>query len=39
MPSPLGWDRRHERGLIGLLARWWGAHRVRRIKKAMRRNR
>lgn len=35
MPAPLGYGRRHERGIVGVLARWWYRRRVRRVKRAL----
>ena len=33
--APLGWNRRHEPGIVGALARWHGARRVRRTHAAL----
>lgn len=29
--SPWGWERRDEPGLVGVVARWWGARRARTV--------
>lgn len=37
MSAPLGFNRRNDRGVLGILARWWYRRRVRQIRTAQRR--